>query len=750
LCATNSIALALLLAPLPALASWGIAAPQFEIEGASLERDLVFDRIDSLESVVGDLDATEAAAAKWRLAQLYIATDMTKHRRHALDLLDQVAELDPGNPDPHWLWADLASSMQYYAAVRDRMDEVIERYPDRVESRVVLGSSEYRLGVQRLNEDRLRSARRAWRAAIEVDSSRTEVWHGLAVSALALGEYRTTRRAARSLARTDPVRGLFIEAAAHQRLGDSDLAWSRFEEALELIDEGERWVFLRGDGFLSGKDLEAIAVSTISRAEAFAVLEELGFEAEPGDEIEWDLVLRDAELRERVLAEWWTLFDERPAQDYSTGELEYWTRLVEADVLFGRPEDGVRGWHTPSGDVWVRWGRPTSTFYDPGSSAGGSRLDAMGAAGVRFPPESFVPSGAPIWVWTYRWPGTWISFLFTDNSRTARWAPSESSARDLADFRAQVPILLPDQIRAEAFDLFVSAATFPRAGADAVVETYVAFEPTVFLFDVASPGQLEQLQYSDRDTLAIVEWSVSDEDGEQVDFERRIVGPTSRRSVVLARLGRRLSPQATDPFLVSIGARLPAGRYHIGVEVLEPVTGSLSSDGFTINVSDSEPGGLLEISSLQLASAFTPWSTATGIPADFVKYATAVVPAPDHRVPLGSDALGVYFEVRNLAQDRDGLNSFDVRYAVYRSNREIRDLAFRPRPDLEGMELVAPASLSFMEESTGSSPEGLVVKGTELDVGDLGSGDYVLVVSIHDRLAEYTESRATAFRVTGQ
>jgi GWxTD domain-containing protein len=732
----------------PAFASWAMPSPSFEIEGVELDEGARFARIDSLESVLGGLDGDREAEAKWRLAQLYLSTELFKHRRYALELLDDVAELQPSNPDPHYLWAEVAGSMQYHREVRVRMGEVIERHPERVESRIVLASSEYRNGVQRLSEDRLRSARRAWRAAVEVDSSSAEVWHGLALTALALGEYRATRRAARSLVRRDPAPGLMLEAAAHHRIGDSDLAWSRFQEALELIDESERWVFLRGHGFLSGADLEAIAANAVDRAEAFEVLREQGQNPLPGDDIDWEIVLRDAELRERVLAEWWTIFDERPAQEYSTGELEFWTRLVEADALFGKPSENVRGWQTPQGDVWVRWGRPTSYFYDPGGGGSSSRLDALGVAGVRFPPDSYLPPNAPpIWVWTYRWPGTWISFLFSDESRNARWSPSESSARSLADFRAQIPILLPRYLQARPFELAVSAVSYPRSGEDAVVETHIAFEPTQYLLELASPDQREELIYSRPDSLAIVDWQVSDMEGNPVDRAHRVIGPEVRRSVLLGQLGRRVAPTARDPFIVSIGARLPAGRYNVGVEVLEPITGAVSSERFTLVVSSPEPGDLLEISGLQLAAAFTPWSSEMRVPPEFVKYATAVVPAPDHRVPMGSDALGVYFEVRNLARDERGMNSFDVRYAIYRSNREIRDLAFQAEPDLEGLELVGPASLSFLEESTGASAEGLVIKGTELDVGDLDAGDYVLVVTIRDRLADYSGSRATAFRV---
>lgn len=730
-------------------AGWEVPAPRMQVEGEHLGRDAILARIDSLESVVDGFEGTDRAAIQWRLAQLYISLDMPKHRRYALDLLDEAAELDPADPRPHLLWARLAQRMHYDSAVRERLGAAIESNPGEVEPLIVLGQAELRLGLQQLGEERLRSARRAWRAAVDVDSTRPEVWHGMAVSALALGEYRAARRAAHSLARMRPATGLPISAAALQRLGDSASAAARFDEALGSMSASERAVFLEGRGFLDGDDLATIASLSIPRAEAFAILRARGEDPQPGDEIDWDLVLEDPATRSRVLAEWWTGFDDRPAQDYNTGELEYWTRLVEADVLFGRPADSVRGWATAPGELWVRWGRPTSTWYDPGGPGATSRIDALAAAGVRFPAETVLPPNAPaIWAWTYRGPGTWISFLFTDASRTKSWSTAESSRRDLAALNARAPIRIARPAAEDPYDVAVSAVAYPRPGQDALVETFVGFEPTAHLRELASAGEFDRLMFADRDTIAIVDWSVSDATGRRIDAVRRVVGPSDRRSVALAALQRTVARTATDPYLVAIGARLRSGRYRIGVEVYDPVSGARSARDLRFTVSEPEPGDLLEMSGLQLAAAFVPWRPGAEVPPDFVKYATAVVPLPDHQVPRGSDALGVYFEMRNVARGADRRSSFDVRYAVYRSSHEVRDLAFQDRPDLEGLELVAPATLNYLEESTGVSPEGLVVKGTELDVGGLDAGDYVLVVSIHDRIAGFTVSRAATFRVS--
>ncbi|RKZ10275.1 hypothetical protein DRQ32_07320, partial [bacterium] len=85
--------------PQAGIASWSLPSSEREIEGARLDRDAIFDRIDSLEALVEQKDDAGRAVVQWRLAQLYISTDMAKHRRHALELLDEVALYDPDNAE---------------------------------------------------------------------------------------------------------------------------------------------------------------------------------------------------------------------------------------------------------------------------------------------------------------------------------------------------------------------------------------------------------------------------------------------------------------------------------------------------------------------------------------------------------------------------------------------------------------------------------------------------------------------------
>ena len=60
-----------------------------------------------------------------------------------------------------------------------------------------------------------------------------------------------------------------------------------------------------------------------------------------------------------------------------------------------------------------------------------------------------------------------------------------------------------------------------------------------------------------------------------------------------------------------------------------------------------------------------------------------------------------------------------------------------------------PLTASFVEEQTGVSAEGLVIKGAALDVSELGDGNYVLVVSVSDHVGGQSVSQAIAFRRGG-
>ncbi|MFQ5570739.1 MAG: tetratricopeptide repeat protein [Rhodothermales bacterium] len=61
---------------------------------------------------------------------------------------------------------------------------------------------------------------------------------------------------------------------------------------------------------------------------------------------------------ETVGARFWTFHDPRLLTSYSERRLEHYARLTYADLFFGDPQTGTKGWNTDIGQVLVRYGLP--------------------------------------------------------------------------------------------------------------------------------------------------------------------------------------------------------------------------------------------------------------------------------------------------------------------------------------------------------------------------------------------------------
>ncbi len=759
------LCLALVLAGLCGATAPGLAnsqglslrAHELRLEGEALGRDALFARIDSLEHL--HVDATDLQRGEFahRLGQLYLATDLRKHRRLALDYLEEAMELAPAlRFEAARTRALLAQQMEYEGDAQAWMDELAQSDPQDGRPLEMIGRLEFMQARRRMQDEKFARARASFARAVAIDSTSVDAWYGLAVSALALRDASSGERAVAALGHLAPdhVESLFLEGAFAVHQGQEDRAHRAFTEALARSDAPTRAVFADAEGFLEAEDLVRIAERVVERPVAQAALLRLGEQDAPGEEIDWSRALEDSLVRKRALTAFWGDLNDRPTQIYNPQELEYWCRLVEADVFFGDPDAGVRGWERPPGATWVRWGRPTSTFYDAGNpSGGGSILDDLDRAGVRLLPGETVPSAVAVWAWTYRRPDAYFSLIFTDPSMNSRWSFGESSALSAATYRKQQPLgFVPPSRSGAPWRLSLSRAVFPRGNDRAMLETLVGLRPTQdFLangeFDSAPTGSDSTGDAGDLRPL--VEWALYDEQNRRVDYREERFGEQHRRASLHAALGWQVSDAILDPYVFPIGALVPAGTYRLAVEAWGPGRRGHDALVIEVDVPPSEPPSLLEMSDLQLASAFAPFRAASGIEGRYVKFGQVVVPVPDLRVPSSAQRAGVYFEVRNLAVDAEGLTRFDVQYEVFASSREVRNLTLSAAFERRDLDRIDPLTLNFLEERTGVSAEGLVVKGTILELGTLGVGDYVLVVTVRDRIGGRDASRALPFRKRG-
>lgn len=737
--------------PVRATASLSLADHPVPIEGDGLPMDAILARIDSLQSRYDEAPERERADLALRLGQLYLATGLRKHKRTALDLLEEAVR---NGRDPFTagrLRAATVHRMRYTGKAREWMHDLVDRFGDEdPRPYAMLGRFHFLEGRRRMERHHFEQARAAFVRSVKTDSTFVDAWYGLACSAVALQQPQILDFAARRLASLQPeaFESLFLEALARQRLGDVETASRLFDEALDRAPTDLVRVFEESDGFLDPRDLANVARVNFPRHLGHAALERLGEDPALGEEIDWGTALRDSTLREQAVRVFWSRANSRPTKAFNPEQIDYWCRLVEADVLFGNPEQGRRGWATAMGDALVRWGWPTQTWFDAGGPGG--ILSDLNARGFVFEPNEDVPTGSPVIAWGYddARRGMHFTLLFTDATRNANWTYSARSAYNAAALRRQAPIFVPrPDVPSTPFRLSMSRAVFPRGDDQAVLETYIGLRPNL---DLVLENAGDPTRGESTDALGVVEWALYDADGERIDVVRQVLDDDLRRDRLHGRVGWPMRGDVLDPYVIPIGARLPAGKYRVAVEVTGP--GGVGRDALTLEVEvpPTEPPSILEMSDLQLASAFGAYDPEHGIPLRYVKFGQTVVPAPDLRIPNDAAAMGVYFEVRHLGEDDRGLTHFDVTYEVFRSDREVRNITLlRENFRREDLEQIAPMTMTFLEERTGVSSEGVVVKGTRVDVEDLIPGDYVLVVTVRDRISAREASRVLPFRKRG-
>ena len=744
-----ALALVLLLAcgvGAPAASPWTLGPPLPELEGRGRDRAEIFARIDALEEELEAMvSGEERARIQRRLAELYLATGLRKHHRKVLDLLGQALHDDPSDFSTARLRAELAQRMRYTRQAQAWLEEATHDFAGDGRAFEALGRFQFVEGRRRLQSARFERARAAFQRAVLLDPDSVAGWRGLAFSALALGDDAQALRAARALQElgAEGAVGSWVEAAAAVGTGEEALARRRFEEALAVADSVERAVFVAAEGFLDEQDLEGYARRFVAAGEVRAAMLRLGETVDTDLDLDWKKALEDPRVRRLALAAYWRDRDRRPARVFNPARLRYWRRLVLADLLFGDPETGRRGWESVLGQVWVRWGRPTSTFYSPGVA--GAVLDELDVAQVRLPLEESVPEETPFWVWTWKESGRWFSFLFLDPSRQARWSMASESSYQMGIRRRQQALALQEEtLPPSDLEIALGRALFPRSQ-DTLVETHVAVRSSAEDSSVAgeaaraAPAEVE------------VEWSLFDAQDRRLDHRVERLDASHRRRRLQEAVGERPWPARSDPFLLSIGARLPPGSYRIAVEARRPGEQGRRSARLDVRVPEPEPAALLALSDLQLTAANGAYRPGEAIDPRLVKFGRVVVPVPDLRIPAGADAAGVYFEVRHLATGPDGKTSFDVRYEMYRSTRATRGL-FLSGTDPSGtrrLRGIDPLTLTYLREQTGVSREGVVIKGSRLDLAQLPPGEYVLVVVVRDRIGGREARSALAFRRRG-
>ena len=416
---------------------------------------------------------------------------------------------------------------------------------------------------------------------------------------------------------------------------------------------------------------------------------------------------------------YWNLTDPDPVRSSHRHRLEFWRRHLQADALWGNPEEQVPGWRTETGDAWVRWGRPTFTreftpSIEPIVSVGGGR-GPSGANGGGF------RGNMRTWSWTWARPDAVFSMNFVDTSYLRTWQVAPESEETFFGLKREVPLAFPRASLRASFDLAVETALVASTRKLNSIMTSVA----IVASDLVPDRRVENLGDID------LRWSLFDDVGERVEGGAFVVDPSSDRDAFLAEIDSEHRASGTRPArALRFGLDVRPGTYRLAMEAENSITGNRKSSQVRVRVR-GRPTDSPSMSSLVLGASFDAFDPDDGMPPGFVRYATTLVPHPERTVPRDQDRLYVYFELYDLGLEDDGRTRFGVSYRV------------TPIGTTDG----SPRIDDFVEERTGVSSDGTVVKGTALDLRRLEAGAHELVVTVIDRVRGVRMERWLEFAV---
>lgn len=482
----------------------------------------------------------------------------------------------------------------------------------------------------------------------------------------------------------------FRERAAAWAAADPEGAWAAMMLGAALMRSGDLEAaapaFRRGLAGLPPSDLAVFEdLSPLLRTDTEEALQGL-----------------PPEDRARLRRAYWALGDPLYLTEGNERRLEHYARVALAELLFGEPSTGRRGWATDRGQILVRYGVPRETWQ---VAQGGSEV----LAGILNPTAQAggVP-GAGRWIfWNYA-PDR-PSFIFSKRLGFAsvRHMPESSSAAYQEDLKATQPAAYDPPFASEPMPHQVARFRLPDGRWAVEVHGKVP-EP---LNDEGVPVRRGLFVVHRESGVRVAEYRPD----EAVEGRE----PTAER--------REAPDAAADADELSARLVLPAGSYQYSVEAVSAGVRQAAVGRADLDLAAPSRSAGLELSDLLVASWVEPLSPAPTARVDLDVRPLRCMRIPEERV------VAIAFEVYGLAQE-EGMGSYRVE--VRTTGQEERNALLRlldrtfgilPAPDREGLtfERTAPVvdgrTVDWFElELASPLPDELSV---EVVVTDLSSGE---------------------------
>jgi GWxTD domain-containing protein len=201
-----------------------------------------------------------------------------------------------------------------------------------------------------------------------------------------------------------------------------------------------------------------------------------------------------------ILRQFWGELDSDPTTQINERKLEHYSRIIHARLTFSVPEKSIDGRDTKRGEMFIRYGPPSSKEY------------VLGAAGTA--------GDAPKWVWTYNQFPQPITLIFEDTFLDGEFDfPFPKPEWTAADY-ANSPSLLADNMRGSNPQIFslnkgsgpLNFAYIPRqfkgSRGKTDVEIFIAIPSNEMEFDKRGERAYSDIEW--RQVLRYPSWRVAD------------------------------------------------------------------------------------------------------------------------------------------------------------------------------------------------------------------------------------------------
>ncbi|MGA7305321.1 MAG: tetratricopeptide repeat protein [Rhodothermales bacterium] len=489
----------------------------------------------------------------------------------------------------------------------------------------------------------------------------------------------------------------FYLGLVHYKTGQSDAAAKSFDTALKYADDDVRYAFENLDLFLPPEEKEAYQKDPIAYA-----------------------------------ARYWTSKDPRFLTPYNERKLEHYSRLVYADLLYGAPRLGLRGWDTQRGQILVRYGVPQSDVVISGGFE--SILNHLAASRTR--EKKLEETDAP---------GQKV--LDFDQSVL------ESNTFDIWDY-GDFKFVFEDPFRNNEYRLYSPSAKVLNDESDAWENDYViksaeTFRETPERYKYEAPGRQVDIPYlvttfrgGGDQTDVLIHYGIPvqgyDPSKETVDLtvntgtflidnDRDVV--VERRETLYGLKTRQITSFSEVSLWVDTNTlSAPPGRHEVSVEFETVGGGTVAVQRREIDVPDYKKGETT-LSDLLLAYAIEDSDDGEALnPGDVVRNNLSITPAP-WSVFGSRQPIYLYFELYDLGLSQAGRSDYEV------------EATLRPKEEKGG--IAGLFGIGGHKEGVSVRFDGGGISSTDhqsliLDATDQPRGLYHLVVKIKDRVSDKT------------